>query len=65
MKTKELMETWRNYMELKPKSKTLVFLDMDGVIVGFTKGLVTVLNDDISSNIEYPRSRGKKLENLR
>tara|TARA_B100000700_G_scaffold200561_1_gene220644 strand:- start:60595 stop:61293 length:699 start_codon:yes stop_codon:yes gene_type:complete len=65
MKTKELMETWRNYMESKPKSRIIVFLDMDGVLVGFTKGLVTVLNKDISSNIEYPRSRGKKLEKLR
>ena len=59
------METWRNYMEAGETPRTIVFLDMDGVLVNFTKGLVDVLNHDIESDIEYPRSRGKKLRKVR
>ena len=62
---KHLMETWREYMNSEIKQRTIVFLDMDGVLVNFTKGLVDVINADVESNVEYPRSRGKKLKKLR
>lgn len=62
---KHLMETWRDYMNSENKQRTIVFLDMDGVLVAFTKGLVEVINADVESDIEYPRSRGKKLRKLR
>jgi len=62
---KKLMETWRNYMETSGKHRTIVFLDMDGVLVDFSIGLANALNKDIGGNIDYPRSRGKKLNKVK
>ena len=62
---KKIMETWRNYMKDGESPNTIIFLDMDGVLVDFTSGLVNVLNIDISGDVEYPRSRGKKLRKIR
>ena len=59
------MESWRNYMDQGSEVKTLVFLDMDGVLVDFSEGLVNALNRDISGDIEYRNSRAKKLKKVK
>ena len=52
-------------METSGKSRVIVFLDMDGVLVDFSSGLANDLNKDITGNTNYPRSRGKKLNKVK
>ena len=68
MKTDKLVNTWRKFLSegemQKPTVK--VFLDMDGVLVAFQKGLIDVINHDITSDeVFISKSRNKNLKKLR
>jgi len=67
MRKGKAVDTWRRFLTEggleKPTVK--VFLDMDGVLVAFQKGLMDVINRDIASDEIFTGSRNKKIKKLR
>ena len=67
MKKGKAVNTWRKFLAEggldKPNVK--VFLDMDGVLVAFQKGLMDVINRDIASDEVFTGSRSKKIKKVR
>ena len=64
MKKGKAVNAWRKFLSEGglEKPTTKVFLDMDGVLVNFQKGLMDVINRDIASDEVFTGSRSKKIK---